>query len=52
LATLKVPPAKPDPKLFALPLYKYVSVDDGNRLTKELREISRMIHGLIKSLDR
>jgi four helix bundle protein len=30
----------------------YVSVEDGRRLTKELVEISRMIHGLIKSLDR
>jgi four helix bundle protein len=30
----------------------YLSVESGRRLTAELREISRMIHGLIDSLDR
>lgn len=30
----------------------YLSEDSGRRLTTELREISRMIHGLINSLDR
>ena len=35
----------------AIPL-GYISTEAGQRLIKELREISRMIHGLIKSLDR
>ena len=30
----------------------YIPTEAGYRLTTELREISRMIHGLIKSLDR
>lgn len=30
----------------------YLSAESGRRLTAELREISRMIHGLIDSLDR
>ena len=30
----------------------YMPVESGGRLTEELREISRMIHGLIASLDR
>ncbi len=30
----------------------YIPAEAGRRLTTELREISRMIHGLIKSLDR
>ena len=30
----------------------YIPTEIGHRLTKELREISRMIHGLIKSIDR
>ena len=30
----------------------YIGVDDGKRLRTELLEISRMIHGLMKSLDR
>jgi len=30
----------------------YLPVESGRRLTAELREISRMIHGLIDSLDR
>ncbi|MSU51172.1 MAG: four helix bundle protein [Opitutus sp.] len=30
----------------------YVEAETGRRLTTELREISRMIYGLIKSLDR
>lgn len=30
----------------------YISQDRGTALRSELREISRMIHGLIKSLDR
>ncbi len=29
----------------------YLSIETGQRLTAELREISRMIHGLIDSLD-
>jgi four helix bundle protein len=37
--------------LRAMPL-GYISAESGIRLTRELREISRMIHGLIKSLDR
>ena len=37
--------------LRAMPL-SYISAESGVRLTRELREISRMIHGLIKSLDR
>jgi four helix bundle protein len=37
--------------LRAIPL-SYISAESGLRLTGELREISRMIHGLIKSLDR
>jgi four helix bundle protein len=35
----------------AIPL-GYISSETGQRLIQELREISRMIHGLIKSLDR
>ncbi len=31
---------------------EYVSQDSGEKLIAELREISRMIHGLINSLDR
>ena len=31
---------------------RYISAETGSHLTQELREISRMIHGLIKSLDR
>ena len=30
----------------------YINAENGNRLRSELIEISRMIHGLIKSLDR
>jgi len=30
----------------------YIAPETGQRLTQELREISRMIHGLIKCLDR
>lgn len=30
----------------------YIPAETGQRLTSELRQISRMIHGLIKSLDR
>ena len=30
----------------------YLTPETGRKLTAELREISRMIHGLIKSLDR
>jgi len=30
----------------------YLPAETGQRLTSELRQISRMIHGLIKSLDR
>jgi hypothetical protein len=30
----------------------YVSADQGRAMRSELVEISRMIHGLIKSLDR
>lgn len=37
--------------LRAVPL-GYLPADAGQRLRKELCEISRMIHGLIKSLDR
>ena len=31
---------------------RYINADAANRLRRELIEISRMIHGLIKSLDR
>jgi len=31
---------------------KYIAEENGNALINELREISRMIHGLIKSLNR
>ncbi len=37
--------------LRAIPL-NYIASETGMNLVKELREISRMIHGLIKSLDR
>jgi four helix bundle protein len=37
--------------LRAMPL-SYMSAESGARVTGELREISRMINGLIKSLDR
>jgi len=30
----------------------YIAAEDRSRLTAELKEISRMIHGLIRSLDR